>query len=122
MPTVTTTQIEEVRIEPKLKKKLQARLEAYAAQKAKLTPIYEEMDRLKAELDDIRQDLGVMSLDVEGSKITMVAGIYRKLDKKKFVALGGDLKILQLATIEKPKKPYTKITLKGEKDESYDDE
>ena len=121
---VTTTTVEEVKIEPKLRKKLQAKLSAYAGLQEQLKPIKHAIAKVVAELDELRADLGVMSLDVDGNKITLVDARYKKFNPKKFVSLGGDLAIYNQAVEERPKKPFTKVTLKSDKadDETSGDE
>lgn len=57
----------------------------------------------------------------EGFKLKKVGGTTSKLDKKKFVSLGGSLAILERATKTSPRKPYLKVTAPGEKTEDTGD-
>ena len=63
---------------------------------------------------------GEQSLAIDGFKSTMVFPNRSKLDKKKFVALGGSLELLEKATVSTPGKPYVKVSLPGEKETEYD--
>jgi DUF4097 and DUF4098 domain-containing protein YvlB len=73
------------------------------------------MDKEKALIGELRDEAEVLSLDFEGFKVTYVQGTSSKLDKKKFVALGGSLKMLENATVTTPKKAYELVTVPGEK-------
>jgi hypothetical protein len=112
---ITTTTTEEVKLAPALKVKLRKRLQTYAALHAEKKAIIEKMDKEKALIGELRDEAEVLSLDFEGFKVTYVQGTSSKLDKKKFVALGGPLKMLENATVTTPKKAYELVTVPGEK-------
>ncbi len=114
MPTVTTSTIQEIKIEPKLKKKLLGKLSALAGLREQKAAIEHAIRKVTDELGEMRDETGAMSINVDGSTITLVASTYRKFNPKRFVALGGDLSIYNAATEEHPRKPFNKITLKGE--------
>jgi len=119
--TITATTTQEVEITPKLRTQILNKLHAYAGLRSQIDDLKAKIVELGGEIGDLRDDTGAMSISLEGFKVTLVAPTYRKLNKKKFVALGGDLKILDQATEEKPKKSYNKITVPGEKEEDSDE-
>lgn len=111
--TVTTTTT--VTLRPLVRKRLLNELHAYAELKAQLDAIEVVMDEHKATIRTLRESTGAASLELDGFKMTDVRGTTKKLDKKKFVALGGSLAMLEDATTVKPKKPYELVTVPGEK-------
>lgn len=116
--TATVTTTEEVKLEPKLRQKLIRKLAEYARLANQIKALDEAKKTLVGELEDLRSETGEGSLKLEGhGTITLVAPTYKKFNEKKFVSLGGDLKIYQQAVEDHPKKAYTKITLPGSKDD-----
>ena len=71
-------------------------------------------------VEDIQVELGETSIDIDGYKSTIVAPIRHILDRKQYVALGGDLELLDKAMIESPGKSYLRITPPGAERESDD--
>ncbi len=119
MPTVTTSTTTETTISSSVRRKLLTKLNTYKALKTQLDGIKAQMKTLTDELGEIRDiETGEMSLKLEGvATITLVGGVYKKFNEKKFVAQGGDLAIYKMSIDEKPKRSYNKVTLAGEKDE-----
>jgi hypothetical protein len=102
----------EVDIEPALKKKLQQRLDVLRKLRAELDAAKAKFDKEKANIEGYFEQTGATSINVDGyAKITEVRGTTDVFDKKKFVELGGSLKMIENATFPKPKKPYVLITL-----------
>jgi hypothetical protein len=102
----------EVAIEPALKRKLEQRLTVYRRLDAEYELAKAKRDKEKANIEGYFEQVGANSIQVEGhATITEVRGVSSSLDKKKFVELGGSLKMLEDATVTKPKRPYILITL-----------
>jgi hypothetical protein len=86
-----------------------------------------DLDLLDAQLAEecktiwsVMQEDGVAKTVVDDCRLTVVGGFSSKLDKVKFVQLGGNLQTLAAATVRKPKKPYLKITI-GKDEDNADD-
>ncbi len=100
---------ETVDVDPEIVAKLEATLATYHDLKMQRDLLDEAMD---AEVKKIRGEmdlLGVKKLEIGGTPCTLVEGTSSKLDKMKFVALGGSLEMLKRATISKPKKAYLRV-------------
>jgi hypothetical protein len=111
---VTTTQTTEVVLSPKLKAALQTKLTTYAKLAAEKKALKLRMDALTEELGALRDEAEEMSVSLEGyGTVTLVAGIYKVFNKKRYVSLGGELALYEQAMEEKPKKAYNKITVPG---------
>lgn len=107
---VTATQ--ELVLEPALKKKLEQRLEIYRKLDAEYDLAKAKRDKEKVNIEGYFEQAGANSIEVAGhAKLTEVRGVSSTLDKKKFVELGGSLKMLEDATVTTPKRPYVLITL-----------
>jgi hypothetical protein len=111
---VTATQ--ELVLEPALKKKLEQRLEIYRKLDAEYDLAKAKRDKEKANIEGYFEQAGANSIEVSGhAKLTEVRGVSSTLDKKKFVELGGSLKMLEDATVTRPKRPYLLISLEDRK-------
>ena len=93
------------------------KLRSYQALHAHKKMIEADMDKLKAEVGDIRNTTGEQSLELEGFKVTLVAPTRKKFNAKTFVKLGGDIDIYNQANEETLVTPYEKISLPGKDDE-----
>ena len=114
--SVTTTATTVVRLKTSTKLRLQSKLKAYEAKELLYDKLGEELDALNAEVEALRETTGEGKLDLDGFKVTRMDGQRtRKLNKMKFVELGGDLDVLEAATEEKPKKAYTLISCPSKK-------
>lgn len=113
----TTTTTTEVKMRPELRRKLLANLRAYAELDQQAKPIKLAMDKHKAAIRELRESTGEKKLEIEGFKLTDVAGESTFFDKDEFVLRGGDLALYNDCLKKKPKKAYEKITLPGEKDD-----
>lgn len=124
MPTLTqnatVTTVQEVKLSPGVRKKLiQAfRLYAELAQQKKAVAL--AMEKQVRILAEVREELGEESLTLEGNTTTLVAGLYRKFNPKRFVSLGGDLALYEQAVESKPKRAFEKVTVAGVKDDDED--
>jgi len=113
--TVSTTH--EIKLEANIHRKLLTKLRSYQALHAHKKMIEADMDKLKAEVGDIRNTTGEQSLELEGFKVTLVAPTRKKFNAKTFVKLGGDIDIYNQANEETLVTPYEKISLPGKDDE-----
>lgn len=118
---VTATTTHTITIEPKLRRQLLKELRLWAELHAQEKAIKLAKAKHAKTVEDIQTEVGESTLDLEGFKSTIVAPMRKKLDKKKFVALGGKLDLLEKATVETPGKAYVKITPPGGKDEEEDE-
>ena len=114
MPTATVaataTTTHQLVIAPQLKRKLLLALRTYVelgVQKKALDLARSKQSKI---VEDIQVELGESSLDIEGFKSTIVAPVRHTLDKKRYVALGGDLDLLERSMVDTPGKSYVRIT------------
>lgn len=122
--TLTTDTAPEVAvtIEPKLRRKLLIRLRVLEELASQKKAIELAIAGENAQVELIRDQVGEKSLRVEGFTITRVTGTSKSLNWKKLKALGVTDAMRALATVEKPKKPYTLVTLPGAAKEADADE
>ena len=116
---ITATTTHQLKLAPQLKKKLLLALRTYVelgAQKKALDLARSKQSKI---VEDIQVELGESSLDIEGFKSTIVAPVRHTLDKKRYVALGGDLDLLERSMVDTPGKSYVRITPPGA---TYDDD
>ena len=118
--TVTTTTTQEVKPSLSVRKKLLTAFKVYAELAQQKKAIKLAMEKQTRILAEVREDLGEESISIDGNTTTLVAGLYKKFNPKKFVSLGGELALYEQAVEEKPKKAYEKVTVAGVKNE--DDE
>jgi hypothetical protein len=109
----TTTVTKEVVLAPTLRRKLLLKLQTYASKKAQLDALQAEMDKLKADVTELQNVAGEQSLTLAGFTVTLVAPVRCVFDEKEFVKNGGDLDVYNNSMVNKPSKPYTKITVPG---------
>ena len=115
--SVTVTETREVRLEPRLKKKLQTALKQYQAIKQQLEAVQHALDKQKDVIGSLRDETGETSIALDGFKITLVAGVTSKLDVKKLIANGVTQGQIKMSTVTKPSKPYTKISMPSSREE-----
>lgn len=115
--TVTAKSTTTVDLSVRLTKKLRAEIAAYTALKTQMAALKEVMEAHKANIGEIREATGEQSIKFEGATLTEVRGTSSYLDTKQMLN-DGVITAAQLVdyTKSKPKKPYEKITLAGEKD------
>lgn len=114
--TVTTTTTTEVKLKPVLKTKLLKRLKLYAELRGQLQTIEAAMDKEKAEIRKLREEAGVETLKLDGFTCTNVPNLRTSLSKEKLIEMGVTTDMLEEATIQKPGRPYEKITCPGGKE------
>jgi hypothetical protein len=122
MPTMTATVTtsKEVKLSARVTRKLLTELNAYQGLKAQLDAIKEAMDGHKAAIEVLRDETGEQSIALEGFKISLVSPVRSTLDKKQLLLAGVSVAQLEAGTITKPTKPYTKLTMPGETERSYE--
>lgn len=97
---------EGVEIGPELRAELAAKLNTYNAYKFDYDLLEEQMDTEIAGMKTLLESNGIKSVEIDGLSLTIVTGLSSKLDKLKFVELGGSLEQLKNATVSKPKRAY----------------
>ena len=115
--TATATTTHKLVLSPQLKRKLLLALRTYTELAAQAKVLTLAKKKQSSIVEEIQADLGESSIDIDGYKSTIVAAIRKVLDRKRFVALGGDLDILDKAMIDTPSKAYLKITAPGAVDD-----
>ena len=117
MPTtaiaLTATTTHQLTIAPQIKRKLLLALRTYVELNEQAKAIKLAKAKQMTVVEGIQTELGESSIDIDGYKSTIVAPIRKVLDKKKFIALGGNLDIYEAAMIDTPSKAYAKITAPG---------
>mgnify|MGYP001573967162 FL=1 len=111
--SVTATTTHQLKLAPQLKRKLLLALKTYTELAAQAKVLALAKKKQSGIVEEIQTELGESSIDIDGYKSTIVAPIRKVLDRKRFVALGGDLAILDQAMIDTPSKAYPKITAPG---------
>ena len=114
---VTATTTHQLVIAPQLKRKLLLALKTYTELTAQAKVLALAKKKQGSIVEEIQTELGESSIDIDGYKSTIVAPIRKVLDRKRFVALGGNLDILDQAMIDTPSKAYPKITAPGAADD-----
>ena len=114
--TVEATTTHEVKITGLQRRKLLTELRAFEELKSQRDAIDHAIQSHKDAVDKIREQLGEQSFALEGYKVTQVCGVSSKLDKKKLLALGVSMAMMEQATVTTPKRPYLLISVPGEKD------
>lgn len=113
--SVVIAQETEVALEPRVRQQLIKEFRLYATQKAIKEAAEQEMDAIKGRLATVRDELGEMSVGVEGFKTTLVAPVRSKLNINKLVTLGCALAWVKEATEIRPGRMYEKVTCPGER-------
>ena len=108
--TITATTTHQIKLSPSIKTKLLTALRTYVELAAQKKVIEHAQKLLRKTIEAIQVEVGESSLEIDGFKSTIVAPIRKTLDKKRFVALGGDLDILERSYVEQPGTSYVKIT------------
>lgn len=113
--TVSTTKT--VKLEPRVRRLLQTKLQEYFVKKQAIKRLEAEADKIKDTLESLREETGEATVTIEGyGTITLVAPMRKKFNEKRFVAAGGDLAIYNQSFDNVPSTPYTKVSPPGEKD------
>ena len=115
--TVTATTTHQVKIEPKLKRRLVTELKGYAALKTQRDALDSAMKKARGKIEDVLGDIGESSLAVEGFKTTLVAPVRTKLDEKKLIANGVTMDQIEASKVQTATKPYVMVTCPGERED-----
>ena len=124
MSTTTTTTVE-VKLKPATKKLVAQKLAEFLSIHSAIKELEEDKRKLAKEVEAAYvADKEGHALDAgtqfENIKLKIVRGTTSKLDKKKFVSLGGSLATLERATTKSPRAAYLKVTGPGESDAETD--
>lgn len=114
---LTTTTEQEVKLLPTVRAKLRRALKTYQELHGQKKALELAMDKQKGEIEAIRESVGAASFDFEGFKVSLVAGLRKKFNLKKYISIGGDLGLYNEANEDVPVKTYTKVTIPGDKSE-----
>lgn len=120
--TVAPIEQPTVTLAPKIRLALKRKMLEYQSIHAQIKALQKTLDDKKAEIGEIRDDTGEVSIEIDGFRVTLVGGTRRQLNKKKLIALGCAAAWLEEATEEVPTKAYEKITLPGETDKGHEAE
>jgi hypothetical protein len=98
------------------RQRLEVLLANYIALETDIDVLVEQQDAEKAKIFTLLDENGIEeSVLAEGRTCKIIRGESSSLDKLAFVALGGNLETLALATKRKPKKAYVDIRVPGKK-------
>src|SRR5712671_2132827 len=98
-----------VEVAPEIAARISAILSTFATIKMDYDLLKSSLDVESAKIFQILKDHGLEKVVVDGIPCTIVRSNQSKLDKLKFVELGGSLEQLENATFSKPKKPFIRI-------------
>ena len=104
-----------VRLGPGVNRKLLTTVKTYAGLKTQRDALDHAMKGHRATVEELMEEAGQTTLDIEGFKTTIIAPVKTKLDPKKLLGLGVSADIIEKATISTPGRPYVKITTPGTK-------
>jgi len=98
-----------VQVQPDVTARLTALLDTYQTLKVDADLLYDQMEEEKRKIKGEMELAGLSAFRINGVPCTIVGGETSKLNKLKFVELGGSLAMLENATEKKPKKKYLRI-------------
>jgi len=118
MPTVTTEQVQEVKLKPALKRKLALKLKTYAGLKTQAEAITHAQAAIKSDIEKFFTDADQFEalqagVRMDGFTIKHVSGVSSRLDKKLLVAQGVSMAQIEAATTITPKKAYLDLRCPG---------
>lgn len=115
-PVATVTTTREVTLKPQVRRKLLNELRAYQELKQQYKAIEMAMDKHKDAIGALREQTGETSIALEGFKVTQVTQTRSTLDRKLLLEQGVTMGQIENATVTKPGRPYTKVTVPGDKE------
>lgn len=117
-PAITVTTQEDIKLSPKLRKKLLTELKDIAILQAQIKEYKKALEGSVATVEEIRDEIGAKKFALEGFKIARVEGTQTYFDQQMCLDEGW-LSATQIeeATKTKPKKPYTKISAPNSSDD-----
>jgi hypothetical protein len=108
--TPQSKEIPVLAISPALQDVITQAVKTFNELKEQRTAIDEIMELAKQNITLAMIEAGIAKMRVDGTPVAYVTtGKSSRLDKVKFVELGGSLSILAAATVTKPKKPFLQI-------------
>ena len=121
-PKATTIQTTEVKLTPTLKRKVLTELKTFAALHEQIRTLKSAMQQRKDKVQKLFEDAGeftalTQGVALDGFKAKFVTGERRVINKKKLIALGVTVEMLEEATDQIAIKPYLKLTAPGEREE-----
>lgn len=116
--TATVTTSKEVKLSVRVTRKLLTELRGYAELKAQRNAIDAAMDGHKAAIEALRETTGEQKILLEGFSVALVSPVRSSLDKKRLLEAGVSMAQIEAGTVTRPTKPYTKVTVPGEKGDS----
>ncbi len=123
MPLLTTTVEPTVELTPRQQQELRAAFQVYRRLKTDLDETAEDVEKAKARLAALREQIGGKSVGIDGFRVTYVGGgTTKRLNKRKLRLLGVTQAQIDMATTESPKKSHELVTCPGDKPQRHDDE
>lgn len=116
--TATVTTTKEIKLAAGIRRKMLTELKAYAEIKEQIKALEHAAKRHKAALDEMREKTGEKSIALEGFKITLVEPVRTYLDKEALITAGVTIAQIEEATITRPGRAYTKVTVPGDSEDS----
>lgn len=118
--TATVTTTHQVKLAPHLKRRLLTSLRLYGELATQMKALKLAMTKAKGNVEDVLVETGESSIALDGYKATYVSPVRTYLDKQQLILNGVSIAQIEASTVTKPGKPYTKVTLPGQKED--DDE
>lgn len=118
VPKTTTTAVTEVKLAPALRTKVLAQLRAYEQLSAQRKVLDLAMQKNKDAVQALFEKAGeftalVQGVALDGFKAKWVTGTRKQLSKELLIRMGLTEDMLAEATVEKPNRPYLKISPPG---------
>lgn len=117
MPKLALQATTTVKVTPQVKRKLLKELQAYQVLAEEIAPLKLALKKRLAAIGKLREEAGADKLELEGFKVAKVGGSYLWWDVDKLLTF-IDVDQLDQVRIKKDKRPYERVTLPGEKDDS----
>jgi len=117
----TTTVTTEVKLSTALRRKVLTELKTFAGLQQQMKVLQVAMQTKKDRVQTLFESAGefdalTQGVALDGFKAKYISSTRKTLDKKILIGLGVTTEMLEEATVEKPSKPYLKITSPGEKE------
>lgn len=121
MPGISTTQVTEIQLAPRLKQQLLDKLTQFDRNDEEIKRREAQNVKIKQEVDDIMTQAGegnalLAGVDIDGYRVKLVTGLSTRLDKDRLKRQHGLTQAdLDACSDTKPNTPYIKVTLPKEK-------
>lgn len=107
--SITQTQSLAPALSVEAKAALEARVSTCLVLQADLDLLTAQLELEKAALLTEMTEAGVDKAHFAGVPVAIVRGSSSRFNRMKYVQLGGDVALLEQATVTKPKKPYVRL-------------